>query len=109
MHWAGFRSLSISTTVAGGQAVSVQTGYHRGWHARANGVAATIERDGLGFLAIYPKCQGPCRIDLTYDGGWEYLLARGLSLLAMLGVTGYLWRAAGQSPFPTRRPENGHP
>jgi hypothetical protein len=108
MRWDGFRSLSISANLAGGQAVSVQTCYHRGWHARANGVAARVERDGLGFLAIYPTCEGPCRIDLTYDGGWEYLLARCVSLLTIFGIAGYLWRARWQSPFPTRRPENGH-
>jgi hypothetical protein len=91
MRWESLRRASIETTLASGQFVSVQTGYHRGWHARANGHAAAIRRDGLGFLLLQPDCAGQCHIELTYDGGWEYNLCRLLSLLAMLGLAAYAW------------------
>jgi hypothetical protein len=89
LHWDGFRRFSIRTIAKKDQVVSVQTGYHRGWHAAANGHPAEIRRDGLGFLLIQPQCDGPCEIVATYDGGWEYRLCRWLSALTMLGVIGY--------------------
>jgi hypothetical protein len=85
MRWDGFRRISIETTLARGQVISVQTCFHRGWHAQANGRPARVSPDGLGFLVIQPECQGACQIELTYDGGWEYKLARCLSLLTILG------------------------
>ena len=95
MRWEGFRRAAIETTVRTGQVVSVQTGFHRGWSARANGQRAEVRRDGLGFLAIRTGCAGPCHIELTYDGGWEQLLCRGLSLLAIVGTLVYVlaWRS----------------
>lgn len=89
MRWNGFRRLLIHTAVASGQAVSVQTCYHRGWHAQSNGRSADVRSDGLGFLLIRPDCQGSCQIELTYDGGWEYKLCRLLSLFTILGIAGY--------------------
>jgi hypothetical protein len=89
MRWDGFRHMSIQTSVNAGQAVSVQTCYHHGWHAIANDRAAPIRRDGLGFLLIEPQCQGPCRIELSYNGGAEYILCRCLSYLTLLGVAAY--------------------
>jgi hypothetical protein len=89
MRWDGFRRLWIRTAVSSGQAVSVQTGYHRGWHAQANGRPAEVRRDGLGFLLIRPQCGGPCQIELNYDGGWEYKLCRVLSFLTMFGIAAY--------------------
>jgi hypothetical protein len=86
MQWHGNRSATIDAVVGEGQVISVQTGYHRGWRARANGRRCETWRDGLGFLAIAPGCRGPCRIELTYNGGWEYLLCRLLSVLAAIGT-----------------------
>jgi hypothetical protein len=89
MRWDGHRRATIEATLQRGQVVSVQTGYHRGWHARANGRASDVRRDGLGLLTIAPACEGPCRIELTYSGGWEYVLCRALSALAILGTVAY--------------------
>jgi len=89
MRWHGARRVSIQTTVHSGQVVSVQTGYHPGWRARANSRPVEVRRDGLGFLVIHPRCDGECQIDLTYGGGWEYKLARGLSTVTLLGLIGY--------------------
>jgi hypothetical protein len=88
-RWDGFRRAMIRTTAKADQLVSVQTAYHSGWHARANGRAAEVRRDGLGFLLIEPRCDGPCEIELSYDGGWEYRLCRWLSLLTVIGVLGF--------------------
>ena len=100
MRWEGFRKIRIRTVANAGQAVSVQTSYHRGWHARANGRAAEVSRDGLGFLLLRPGCDGACEIELDYDGGWEYQLCRWLSALAMVGVAAfYSARRSCESSF----------
>jgi hypothetical protein len=80
LRWNGFRGASIEADVRPGQVVSVQTTYHPGWHAAANGRAAPVRRDGLGLLVVEPECNGGCSIELTYDGGIEYRVCRALSL-----------------------------
>jgi hypothetical protein len=103
MQGNGLRHLAIRTTIGKGQLVSLQTAWHRGWHARANHRSAPIRRDGIGFLVIAPQCEGECHIDLYYDGGWEYNLMRCLSLLTILGISSvgllaYTRRAAVRLP-----------
>jgi len=94
MRWVSLRHAAIRAGVARGQVVSVQESYHRGWSATANGKAAPVRRDGLGFLLIEPPCDGPCSIELTYNGGWEYWLCRVLSLLTLLAGCVYALRRA---------------
>ncbi len=85
-HWHNFHSLSIRTNVQRGQVVSAQITYHPGWHASVNGRAQKTFRDGIGLLVIEPDCQGPCTIDLVYDGGAERKVTRMLSIAVTLGV-----------------------
>jgi hypothetical protein len=101
-RWQSFRRATIDATVSAGQAISVQTCYHPGWHAKANGRTAPIVRDGLGFLLIQPDCRGPCHIDLTYNGGVEYILCRILSAIALAGIAVYVGRTIA-----FRRPSGG--
>jgi hypothetical protein len=89
LRFDGFRRASIRSTAHPGQAISVQTTWHPGWHARANGKTAEVVRDGLGFLLIRPRCDGPCTVELTYDGGWEYKLCRLIGALTILAALGY--------------------
>ena len=100
MRWDGFRHIHIRTAAYKDHVVSVQTGYHPGWHARANGRAAGVRRDGLGFLLIQPQCDGPCEIELNYDGGWEYKLCRLLSLMTVAGLLIWSARRVRRSPVP---------
>jgi hypothetical protein len=62
MRWHDFRHVSIHATVRTGQVVSVQTCYHRGWHARANGRAAAVRRDGLGASSSSLSAKGRVRL-----------------------------------------------
>jgi hypothetical protein len=88
----GFRRGRIRASVPAGRLISVQTAYHPGWTARANGREAAVHAGGLGFLLIDPRCDGRCEIELAYDGGWEYKLCRALSLLAITATIGFLAR-----------------
>lgn len=86
LTWQNTNHMRILTTAAPGQAVSVQVGYHPGWHARANGQRRTVYKDGLGLMWLRPECHGPCQIDLDYNGGWALWLCRGLSYAAIAAI-----------------------
>ena len=102
--WDGFRRMRIHTAAQPDQVVSVQTSFHPGWRARANGRAAQVVHDGLGFLLIQPRCSGACEIELTYNGGWENWLCRWFSALTVLGVLAYpLVRRKVKNRSPQRR------
>jgi len=45
--------------------VSVQVNHHPGWRAKANGQPVKVERDGLGFLLLRPRCE-ECEIELEF-------------------------------------------
>jgi hypothetical protein len=85
-RWDGWNRAIVRAPVQKDQVVSVQMNYHAGWQARANGHAVPIIRDGLGFLCIQPDCDGPCTMELAYDGGWEYKLCYTFSAFTLLGL-----------------------
>ena len=84
-----FHEFRVSTSAQPDQVISVQTGYHPGWRAWVNGRESDVGRDGLGLLVIHPRCNGPCEIEMIYDGGLEYKLCRAVSGLTALGLLVY--------------------
>ena len=86
MKWLGQSRAQIADTVAGGEAISVQISYDRGWRAHSSGANVPITRDGLGMMALHPQCSGPCGIELEYDGGVELRAARVIRAVALLAV-----------------------
>jgi hypothetical protein len=84
--WEERNRIRIRTTVAAGQALSVQETYHPGWHASVDGKSQEIFKDGLGLMWLRPACSGSCEVVLDYDGGWELRLCRWLSWLAMAAL-----------------------
>ena len=64
---------------------SVQQSYRAGWRANALGEPVPIRPDGLGFMVLDPPCEGPCEIELVYDGGGEAKLARAAAWTVFLG------------------------
>jgi len=91
--WEGRNRIRIRTTVGRGQVVSVQVSYHAGWHATSGGRKLSIQKDGLGLMWMNTGCQGPCEVQMDYDGGWELWICRWISWLALaaVGLVG-LWR-----------------
>ncbi|MBV8907169.1 MAG: hypothetical protein JOZ22_26300, partial [Acidobacteriia bacterium] len=85
--WLGSPNhMRIRTTAQPGQIISVQVSYHPGWHAHTSGRPIPIHADGLGLMWLDPRCQGPCELQLDYDGGWELRLAHYLSFAGMAAL-----------------------
>ena len=101
MRWDGLRRAVIRAPLGKDQVISVQTNYHMGWHARANGQPLPVLRNGIGFLLLRPNCEGPCEVELTYDGGWEFLLCRAISYMTLIAVVYLFFRPLPTSFFQT--------
>jgi hypothetical protein len=83
MRWDGLNRVHVRTTAVPGQAISIQITYHPGWHALSVGHVISLHADGLGLMWLDPKCNGPCEVELNYDGGWELRLSRFVSFAAI--------------------------
>jgi hypothetical protein len=100
--WRGSSAASIVTDLLPGQVLYVQVSYDGGWNARVNGEPRKIREDALGQMVIDPQCNGPCRVDLVWDGGTEMRAARIISPAAFIGcliwiVWGFVWRKRSDS------------
>jgi hypothetical protein len=82
MRWNGSNHIDVKTTAGPGQAISLQINYFPGWHARAGGRSLPLHGDGLGLMWFDPQCNGPCEVQLDYDGGWQLRLCHWASLAA---------------------------
>jgi hypothetical protein len=89
MSWSNQHTASISADLAPDQIVSVQVSYHPGWRATVNGQPRRVFGDRLGQLAVEPGCNGPCAIEIAFDGGLEMRLARIVSWTALFA--GLVW------------------
>jgi len=67
------------------QLLSVQVTYHPGWRAEVSGMRRPVQEDKIGLVGVEPQCEGPCTIDLIYDGGTEMRLAKTASLASLAG------------------------
>jgi hypothetical protein len=89
VEWSSAHTGRIVTEVGGGQAISLQIAWHKGWHASSGGNAIPIVKDALGLMTIYPE-QGRQSIDLVYDGGVEMRLAEWVSGITWLILLGWV-------------------
>jgi hypothetical protein len=83
LRWHNLHSAKVSAEVRPGQVVSVQTNFATGWRAASGGRPCPLSRDAIGLLLIEPPCDGPCEIELAYDGGSELRIAKWLSWSAL--------------------------
>ena len=95
-HWLGTRQARIAADLKPGYLIAVQVAYHSGWSARVNGQARRVWGDPLGLTIVDPRCDGPCVVDLAYDGGLEMTFFRVLSWLCLAA-------GAGAAAFPRWR------
>jgi hypothetical protein len=87
-EWTSLHSAKIQTDLPPNSVVSIQVSWSAGWHARVNGHALRVLKDGLGFMYIVPSAAGPATISIEYDGGMEMIAARWISgaTLVLLGL-----------------------
>ena len=93
-RWTSQHSAEIHADMRPEQLLSVQVTWDQGWQARVNGEPRRISADGLGQMAIAPRCSGSCTVELSYDGGAEMRTAVWVSRLAWGGGVAWilLWR-----------------
>ncbi len=84
LRWRNLHAFSITTSATPSQTISIQITYTPGWHASANGRPIPVSSDGLGLILLHPACQGPCQIEMSYDGGRERSITLILSLATAL-------------------------
>jgi hypothetical protein len=87
-QWLGTREARIAADLRPGHLIAVQVAYHSGWSARVNGQARRVWGDPLGLTIVEPRCEGPCVVDLAYDGGMEMTFFRALSWLCLAAGAG---------------------
>ncbi len=83
-QWTSEHSAKIRGSLRGGQVISVQEAWHRGWRANV-----PVEHDELGQMVLDPGREGPFDIDLIYDGGTEMKVAQALRWLAIGFLCGW--------------------
>ncbi len=89
LKWRGAGAAVITANLKPEHILSVQITWDKGWHARVHGEARRVWQDKLGQMAIEPLCNGPCEVDLAYDGGVEQQAARWLSVAALICGAGW--------------------
>jgi hypothetical protein len=87
-RWMGTRQARIAADLRPGYLIAVQVAYHSGWSARVNGETRRVWGDPLGLTIVEPRCDGPCVVDLAYDGGMEMTFFRALSWLCLAAGAG---------------------
>ncbi|HSB14973.1 MAG TPA: hypothetical protein VLE22_10975 [Bryobacteraceae bacterium] len=85
MKWSSRHSAVVSASIEPGQVLSVQISYHPGWSATVAGAPVRLYGDALGQIVVEPGCEGPCTVELVYDGGMEMRVARIVSWSALIG------------------------
>jgi hypothetical protein len=83
-EWRGAGAAVITGTFKPEHILNVQITWDKGWSARVRGEARRVWQDKLGQMVLEPRCDGPCSVELAYDGGLEQHAARWLSALALL-------------------------
>jgi hypothetical protein len=82
--WRGTGAAVVSGNFQPEHILSVQVTWDKGWRARVRGQARRVWQDKLGQMVVEPLCDGPCTVELGYDGGMEQQAARWLSVAALL-------------------------
>lgn len=99
-HW------TIEANLESEHLIWAQITYHRGWRITANGQTRRILENPLGMMTLEPRCQGPCEIQLIYDGGSEHKLLRALAWAAWLALPLWIWRSRKEPEPPSGSPSS---
>jgi hypothetical protein len=97
LQWENYHSGVIRVRLSPDQLISLQMTYAPGWHAAVGGAERPVWADKLGFIVVEPRCNGPCEIQVQYNGGLELHLTMAASGLVMFGVAIGWARRRGQT------------
>ncbi len=78
--------------------VSIQVPWFHGWKAYLRGERRPVSSDGLGFLLIEPRCEGPCEIALLWTGRPDLPFAAAISIAALVCLSLMAFRRVGLPP-----------
>jgi len=84
LQWQGPNRALVQAQLEPSQVISIQVNYHPGWHARTGGKSMPVFADGLGFMAIDPRCSGDCEVTIEFDGGAESKACRAAAAAVLL-------------------------
>ena len=90
MEWTTRHSARVRAQLKPDQLVSLQITYHPGWRAEVGGEQRPIRPDAIGLMAVEPRCEGPCTIELVYDGGAEMRITQTASLASLAGCLAWI-------------------
>lgn len=90
--WSDPNTATISGTLEPDQVLAVAVNFDPHWRAGANGREVPVRKDGLGFIAIEPRCSGACEVQLRWDAGWEARVVVGIALLAIASALFWWWK-----------------
>jgi hypothetical protein len=96
-QWRGTGKAEITGNLKPEQILSVQIAWDKGWNASVGGQSRRTWQDKLGQMVVAPQCNGPCTVELAYDGGLEQQGARWLC------VAGWLAGFVSLAIFPFRK------
>ncbi len=82
-RWQDANHARITADITSDEAVSIAINYDPGWHATANSKPVPVREDGLGLLAVEPRCSGDCSVDLRWSPGAEPWICLAISLTAL--------------------------
>jgi uncharacterized membrane protein YfhO len=90
--WMGPNTARMDGVLSPDHVISVAMNFDKGWTATANGREVPARRDGLGFIAIEPRCAGACEVELRWSAGWEPRIAWMFALAALGVLIFHCWR-----------------
>ena len=98
-RWVETNTAEVTAVMDKSHAVSVAVNYDPGWSATVEGRPLEVRADGLGFIALEPKCAGACTIELKWSAGREPKIAIAVALLTLVAALGFALREWSRGNF----------
>jgi hypothetical protein len=93
-RWRGAGAASISANLRPEHLLYAQIAWDEGWRASVDGAPRKTWPDALGQMVVEPRCDGPCTVEVLWDGGAEMRVARVVCPVAL--VAGIIWILLGE-------------
>lgn len=88
-EWTGGSRARVRANLRADDVVSLQVAWFPGWKASVRGRPVAVEADGMDFIALRPRCEGDCEVELRWTGRGDRWYTAALSL-AGVGLIAFL-------------------